>query len=88
MRMALGQAGSGDPDELALRSQLINGLRAAVAHAGPQAADHLEDRVRQRSLVGHASFDAFGHQLLLAFLEIAVLGADRHCRYTLKERPW
>ena len=37
----------------------------AVAHAGAQTAHHLIHGVRQRSLVRHAAFHAFGHQLLV-----------------------
>ena len=78
--MAFRQAGSGDLDELAVLPQVINGLRSAVSHTGAQAANHLEDGVCQRSLVGHTAFHAFGNQFLLALLEITVLGTHGHGR--------
>ena len=73
MRMALSQAGAGDPDKLTVRSQVFDRLRPAVAHTAAQAADHLENGVCQRSLVRHPAFDAFGNQFLLPFLELLVL---------------
>ena len=51
-------------------------LRAAgVAHGGAQAARELVDDGHQAALVGHAAFDAFGHELLElrgGVLEIAI----------------
>ena len=53
-------------------------MRAAVAHAGTDAANQLEHGVLYRSLVGDAAFHAFRHQLLGVRLEIAVLAAVFH----------
>jgi hypothetical protein len=54
-----------DPQEARVLVQLEMRIRAraAVAHAGAQAAHELIDQVGQRSLGGHAAFDAFRHQL-------------------------
>ena len=48
---------------------------------GPQAADQLIDEIAQRAAIGHAAFDAFGHELarfLDAALAVAVLRALDH----------
>ena len=67
--MALLQARAGDLDELGLVMKFLDAGTAGVTHAGPQAAQHLEDGVGQRSLVGHAALNAFGHELLLLALK-------------------
>ena len=43
--------------------QFLDRAGAAVAHAGPQAADELIDEVAQRAAVGDPAFDAFGDEL-------------------------
>src|SRR5688572_7046937 len=79
--MALGHRRRGHASELGVLPQVSDGLRAAVAHAGAQATDHLVDEVAQRPAVRHAAFDAFGNQLaggLHVGLAVAVLAALDH----------
>ena len=47
--------------------------------AGADAANHLEDGVRQNSLIRHAAFNTFGHELLCVLLEVAVFRTVLHC---------
>src|SRR5207247_10974136 len=75
MRMALAEPGAGDADELRVLHLLDRG-RSAVAHRLAQPPDELVEDVRDRALVRHAAFDAFGNQLvdvLDVALEVAVL---------------
>ena len=58
--MAFRQPRAGNLDELAVFAQVVDVLRTAVAHAGADAANHLEDGVRQNSLIRHAAFNTFG----------------------------
>ena len=76
--MALSEGGGGDLDEPAVLLQFVDGMRAAVAHAGTDAANQLEHGVLYRSLIGDAAFHAFRHQLLGVGLEVAVLAAVFH----------
>src|SRR5471032_1232089 len=80
MNVALAQAGRGDAHELRLGAQLFDAVAAGVAHAAAQSADHLEDVHGQRTLVRHASFDAFRHELQIfrVGLEVAVLRTLLH----------
>ena len=80
VRMALHQTRVGDADEVRVMAQRFDIRRSAVAHAGAQAAQKLEDGVAQRALVGHAAFNAFGHELLRILLEVAILAALLHRR--------
>ena len=48
--------------------QLLDGRRAAIAHARPQAADHLVDELAQRAAVRHAALDALGHEFVARWL--------------------
>ena len=77
--MAFLQARSCDADKLPLPAQVLDGRRAAVTHAGAQAAHQLIDRIGQWSLIRHATLHAFRHQLLVGLLEIAVAGAVGLC---------
>src|SRR5439155_26627946 len=79
--VALLEPGRGDAHEARPRLQLADAGRAAVAHAGPQAADELLDHGRERSLVGHHALDALRHQLArlaLELLEVPVARAFLH----------
>ena len=82
--MAFAHARSGDLDKFRLVAHLFDGGAAAVAHAGTDAASHLEDDRDQRALVGDSALDPFGHQLVgvriagSRFLEIAVGAALLH----------
>src|SRR6201746_383436 len=77
VRMALAQPGRGDADEARARLHLLDRRRAAVAHRLAQATDDLVDDPGERPLVGHATLDALGHELVGArhvALEVAILG--------------
>src|SRR3990167_3452364 len=84
VHMALADTGRGDLDELRLVAHVFNAGATAVAHGGPQATGHLEDDGDDRALVGHAAFDALGHQFVgvrvpgAGLLEIAVGAALLH----------
>src|SRR5262245_32504501 len=87
MGMALLYRGRADEDEARAGAQLLDVACPTVAHAGPQPAHELVDERRQRSLVGHASFDTLRHQLAAAGggcfpaadpLAVAVAGAGHH----------
>ena len=78
MRMAFQKTCIGNADKLCISAEIINGLCTAVAHACTKAAEHLEDRISQNALVGNTAFDAFRHQFLGIFLELAVLGSFCH----------
>src|SRR4051812_42294836 len=64
VRVTLEDRGAGDLDEAGLGAELLDGPGAAVAHAGAEAADELEDEVGQGSLVGDAALDPLGDELL------------------------
>src|SRR5690349_2374061 len=84
--MALADAGWRDPNQPRLALQRLDVLRAAVTHAGAQAADQLMDHRRDAALVRDASFDPLRHQLVAAagrleielVLEVAVAAAAAH----------
>ena len=78
MGMAFFQACAGNAHKLSFLVQLLNVGAAGVAHACPQASHHLEHSVRQGSLIRHAAFHAFGHELLLFALEVPVAAALAH----------
>src|SRR5213079_3312422 len=81
VRVGLPQPGTRDLDELGLGPERVDVAHAAVAHAAAQPTHHLKDHVRGRPSVGHASLDAFGHELGrrdLAFLEVTISGAFFH----------
>src|SRR5262249_27353945 len=64
VRVALLDRGAGDRDEPGLGPEFFDGAGAAVAHAGAEAADELEDEIGERALVGDPAVDAFGDELL------------------------
>ena len=80
VRVAFAHPGAGDAHEAGLlQGGHVPG--AAVAHAGPQAAQVLDHDLAHGALVGHAAHDALGHQLLdvlFDVLEVAVLGTGLH----------
>src|SRR6185436_1152472 len=92
VHVALAEAGVGDADDLRVALQIGNRRRAAVAHAGAQAAHQLVHDHRHAALVLHASFDALGHELfhvrlaggtgaafeLEVVLEVAIAAAAAH----------
>src|SRR5690606_23308320 len=78
MHVAFADAGGGDADELGFGAHFFHVAATGEAHAGAQAADQLEDDGGHRAFVGHAAFDAFGHQFGGAgfdVLEVSVAGA-------------
>src|SRR6185436_17270622 len=75
------EAGSRDAHELSLGAELVDRLRAAVAHAGAEAADELVDEFAEAALEGDHAFDAFGDELGLVLdraLAVALLRAAHH----------
>src|SRR5690606_7008435 len=78
--MALAQAGAGDAHEPGPLLEVGQGRRPDIAHGGAQAADHLVQRRRDRTLVGRLTLDALGHQLLGLdlLLEVSVGRAGPH----------
>ena len=75
MRVRLAQTTRRDPYKPRIRAQRMNVRGSAVSHTASQSADELEDHVRCRPLVWHASLDAFGHELTragFAFLEVSI----------------
>src|SRR5690606_17256573 len=76
--MALAVPGLGNPHEAAVGPQALDVGGTAVAHAGPQPADQLVHRLRQRTAVGNAALDALGHELGGVILEVAVAGPRLH----------
>ena len=84
--MAFQHTGGGDSGELCVVKRL-DVLGAAVAHACPQAAEHLVDNLIERTLEGHAGGDAFGNELLgvgLVALEIDIDKIRRSLTYQKK----
>src|SRR3989304_2858225 len=89
--VALAQARRGNLHEPGLPVELRYGLRAAVAHACPQAAYELEDGSGYGPLVRHPALDALWHELQFAldvFLEVPVLAALLHGLYGAHARPY
>src|SRR3546814_20725717 len=81
MDMAFTQARIGDADKAGALLQLVDRMRASIAHRGLDTADKLMDHVLGRPLVGHLAFNSLGHQLQLVLdvlLEIAIGRAARH----------
>src|SRR4029453_7438879 len=68
VHVALAEAGVGDADDLRIALQVGNRRRAAVAHAGAQAAHQLVHDHRHAALVLDASLDALGHEFFHARL--------------------
>src|SRR3712207_2533292 len=63
VRVALHQAGRGDPGQLTTLLQVGDGLRARIAHGRAQPADELVRDAGQRTAVGHLALDALGDEL-------------------------
>src|SRR5678815_2069508 len=79
--VALAEPAGGDADEARVPPELLDRSATGVAHAAPDAAEHLVDVHRQAALVRDAPLDALGHQLLLLVdvaLEVALLAAALH----------
>src|SRR5947207_12471021 len=66
VRVALGQAGGRDLDQLPALVQLVEGGRADEPHAGAQSADELVRHGRQRAAVGSLAPIPFGYRLAVA----------------------
>src|SRR5262249_20176497 len=79
--VALAEPAGGDADEARVLPQLLDGVAAGVAHAAPDAAEHLVNVHRQAALVRDAPLDSLGDELLLLVdvaLEVALLAAALH----------
>src|SRR6188508_92533 len=75
VHVALAHAGPGDAHELRIGAHGGDAGAARVAHGGAQATRELMNDGHEAALVRHASFDAFGHELLElrgGVLEIAI----------------
>src|SRR5512145_96285 len=84
VHMAFAESRDRLADERGILLQLGNRLAPAIAHPGLQSSDELINDRGQRSLVRHAAFDAFRHELLWRAPALAVPiaaapfhGADR-----------
>ena len=80
MHVALPQPGDRLADEPRVLLQFGDRLASAIAHTGTKAPDQLKHDVGERSLVRHAAFDAFRHQLGLrpSRLTISIFPAPFH----------
>ena len=67
MDVAFAQAGGGDADEAGFFGEFAKRGGADVAHAALEAADELVGERAERTFVGDAAFDAFGHGLATLF---------------------
>ena len=82
--MAFPDTGGGNLDKFGFVLHVVYRCAATVTHAGPYAARHLVNDGHHRSLVGHAAFNAFGHQFVGVWiaggglLEVAVGAALLH----------
>src|ERR1700730_2640883 len=75
MHMTLAHARGSDAHEARTCSHLLDAGAARVAHRRAQAAGELIENGNEAALVGHAAFDALGHQLLESVgvvLEVAI----------------
>src|SRR5512134_1181403 len=75
VHVRLAHAGRRDLDKLGPSAHLLDGVASAVAHAGAQAARHLEDDHKHAALVGNHALDTFRHELVdvgVVVLEIAL----------------
>src|SRR5688500_512227 len=83
MRMRLAQPTHGHTDELRRSPERLDVGAPAVAHAAPQTAHQLEDRVGYGPFIWYTRLYAFRNQFVLVeltFLEIAVCRALLHRR--------
>src|SRR6185295_10003020 len=80
VHVAFPESGYRLTDEGGILLQVGNRLASAIAHSGFQSADELIDDCRQRSLVGHATLDAFRHELLrrTSALTVSITAASFH----------
>src|SRR5471032_3668042 len=81
MHVRLAHAGTRDLDELGLVVHFCNIAAAAISHARPHTADHLEQDRVDRTLISDLPFDAFRHKLVdirRVVLEIPIRGAVLH----------
>src|SRR5665647_599693 len=78
MGVAFHQAGIADLDEAGFFLHFFYVGNPAIAHAGAQAAEELENGFGYSAFIGGAAFNAFGNQLLGVFLEITVTAALGH----------
>src|SRR4051812_27530660 len=79
--VGFAQTCTGDADEFGFGTKLLDIRAADVAHPTAQSANHLEEHVADRALVGNAALDPLWHQLSgahLALLEIPVGAAVLH----------
>lgn len=68
VRMAFKDAGVGDAGKFGV-VEGIDVLCTAVAHSGPESAQHLVHYLIEQSLVWHACGYAFGHKLFASVSE-------------------
>src|SRR6478672_2780836 len=80
VHVALALAGAGHLHEGRLRAHFLDGGATDIAHRRAQATGELVDHAAERAAIRHASFDAFGNQLvgIAGILEIAILAALLH----------
>src|SRR3954451_13296676 len=65
VRVALGQAGTGDPGELTALLQVGDRGRAGVTHGGAPATDELVRDAGPRAALGHLPLDPLGDELVV-----------------------
>src|SRR5688500_7065562 len=81
MDVALAQARAGDTDESGALLQLLDALRAGIAHRRLHPAAPLVDHVPRRALERNLALDPFGDELQLildVLLKIAIGRTARH----------
>ncbi len=81
MHVALVERRAGNLHEHRVVAEVLQVVRAGIAHRGPQPARQLVQHVARGALVGHLALDALGHQLQAVphvLLEVAVGRAARH----------
>src|SRR5947207_1239788 len=77
----LAESRRSNTHELRFSAELLDAGTANVPHSAAQSADHLEQHIAHRSLIGNAPLDSLGNQLLsrhLSFLEVSVGAAVLH----------
>ena len=78
VHMAFTQARRRDLTEGGVLEQVVEGAGTHITHTGTQTAHELVDGFHHMATVRHAAHDAFGDQLLAAFLEVTVGAAVLH----------
>src|SRR4030095_6216081 len=76
VHMAFAESCDRLADERRILLELGNRLASAIAHPGLEPSDELVDDRRQGSLVRHASFDAFRHEVLGRAAALALPGIE------------